>query len=219
MLIAELNTKVNIGSYKKIIDPNDKIINFIATHCSEYLAIKGPGLLYRGMFDTVPLYFIGNPRTNRMPRGLAYRLHEKFIKCFKLVGFAASRNKTISCTTNYDEANNFGKPYIVFPLNGFKYTWSTKWADIGMITQGMPSERGTPNLSYEDMKYFNKFASIGEDIRSIDLNKAKEIIKFFGFTDRNLDQAMYHEHEVAIAGKYIAVNASDRIVEKLQRFI
>jgi hypothetical protein len=35
----------------------------------------------------------------------------------------AERNKSISCTTDYEAASYFGQPYYIFPIGKFKYTF------------------------------------------------------------------------------------------------
>lgn len=195
-------TKMKPNSYRGLESPTVKITDFIKTNCSEFLTIakKTNELLYRGYQDSVPKdHFIGYPRQDRKPSGLSIDLHNKLIKCFDLVGLEAPRNKTISCTSSmyttidFGDGNTTDHVYVIFPLNGFKYSWSTKFDDIGALGQG-----------------FGEGDDVIAKLENISLNKinykfAEKMITSFGFTNKNLEKALKMKHEVAVEGKYLAV--------------
>lgn len=176
-------------------ESSDKIYDFIKTNCSDYLAIckKAGGMLYRGFDSKGGLfnYFIGQPRDNRESLGLSGNQHDILIKCFQLVGFKATRNQTISCASNKKLAGSYGRLYAIFPINGFSFTWSTKYKDIGGMNVYDSAVDFLQNVTVEDI--YPEYAA--------------RIVKKLKFTDKNLVAAIKSGHEVAIYGKYIAIAA------------
>lgn len=205
MIINELfNTDIKPNTNSQVADSIEKVAEYIKFNCSEFLHERRPGkFLYRGALGDYSYDIqIVNPRINRSPSGLDRIVHDNLIKCFRLMGLEATRNKTLSCTSSRDNAEEFsygGEIFLVFPLNGFTYTWSTKFYDIGIL--------GQSDLSPEEKEMMNFIASIPK--AEITKEVAKTVINQWGFTNNNLALAMKKQHEVAIAGKCLLINSNN----------
>lgn len=207
MIINEIiDRKIKPNTNSAIDDAIPILREFLEKNCSqilkEYRQVGIP--LYRGMRAISPI-FIGNPRTDRLSQGLPQDVHKLLIKCFQLVGFKATREKTISCISNLKESllfvsSRIDKVYVIFPLNGFSYTWSTQHSDIGML--GFEPSKIKFIYQYEDELGIK---ANNQEEKAEQVKIAQLVIDELGFTDKNLNQALISGHEVAIAGKYIAI--------------
>jgi hypothetical protein len=114
--------------------------------CSESIAAmqQSRSFLYRGMTDNMPDIFIGRPWGKRKPKDTSTDVQKEIDKLFKLAGFTALRSNSIFCSGSIGQARDYGNPYIIFPINGFSFTWSPKMYDLyhqlGDIATSSPSE-------------------------------------------------------------------------------
>ena len=110
----------------------DEVWNkLIVPNCSEILKIyiSSDNLLYRGTKD-VGHIFRGSSRTNRFPRDSYLLLNELFDVGLRESGMPALRSNSLFVSNSSWVAEDFGNNlYIIFPLDGFEYTW-TKHSDI-----------------------------------------------------------------------------------------
>lgn len=113
-----------------------KYIPYLQSHCSDALKIfiKEKKFLYRGISEDASSQlgqvFIGHSPKNRKPLDSTLASQVELDQMLQKAGFIALRNNSIFCTSLDDSAIEYGTPYIIFPVNGFKYTWSTKLADL-----------------------------------------------------------------------------------------
>lgn len=206
MIVNEL---INIPSkpYTRSLMTGDikyaEIIKFLKKNCSEILAINKQTrkFLYRGMSEYKRSdAFIEVPRNNREPLGLSPSDHLMLIKAFRLVGFKAIRNETISVSSNFNIIEDFGKPFVIFPLNGFSYTWSERFDDIGGFSDVIDDELRGLNIS------------------NLTKETANLIVDKLGFTDKDITEAMESGHEIAITGPFVALRYK-AYVNKLSKSI
>lgn len=99
--------------------------NKIEVECSEALAEmrKASSWLYRGSNDYGHIYK-GSSHNERKPKDSSKYLSVEWDRMLQQLGFDAVRSNSIFCTSNSSHARSFGKVYCVFPINGFKYTYS-----------------------------------------------------------------------------------------------
>lgn len=208
MLINELfdNFKDIPGNEQQINKSPEEVANYIMKNCSEFLSIsKNKKFLYRGFRQQLGLAFIGKPREDRRSTGLGRYAHNRLIQLMDKVGFKATRDKTISCCSSEGVAKFFGYPHYVYPLNGFTYTWSTKYPDVGRLGE-------TGNVS--------KLRQLtDEQVDNMSAAQAKTLLDEFGFTDTGLIYALQSGYEVAIAGKFIAINYEDEYSQNVIKLI
>jgi hypothetical protein len=66
----------------------------------------------------------------RTPKDTAFQMHETVNKVLELAGFDATRENSIFCTSDPDQAREYGHLFFIFPIDGFKFTWSGEYKDF-----------------------------------------------------------------------------------------
>jgi hypothetical protein len=110
----------------------DEILHYIATHCSSFLKVAKPlrRLLYRGLNDHDQDVFIGQTKEGRRPFNSTRHEQAEFDDAISKLGFKALRSNSIFCSTNLYFAATYGRAYIIFPIDGFDFTWSPMVSDF-----------------------------------------------------------------------------------------
>ena len=122
---------------KRKIGPHDPKLNFdhiwnklIVPNCS--LSVEScriaEKLMYRGFNSSQPVVR-GMSHRNRVPLDSDEELSARFDMFLKKLGFTALRSNSIFVTSNFITAKYFGTPYIIFPINGYDYTY-TAYMDL-----------------------------------------------------------------------------------------
>jgi hypothetical protein len=88
--------------------------------------------LYRGMKTNVP-WFRAASHQDRRPKDSNAQIAEVFDQLLAANGMRALRKNSIFATSNRDAASEFGLIYIIFPVDGFEYTY-TNQEDIVLET-------------------------------------------------------------------------------------
>ena len=134
--------KEKLAIIKKNLQPSEKplspklleIFSYIEKNCSESVAAtkKSKKLLYRGfgLGNGNKKIFVGYPRAKRKPKDSSPTSQVNFDKLLSLNGFTALRSNSLFCTTNESFATSFGNTFVVFPKDGFDFTWSPKFRDV-----------------------------------------------------------------------------------------
>lgn len=87
------------------------------------------GRLWRGSKRKVKGITKMVPRPDRTPRDAPLDVHNEFDKAFKK-GFGwKTRSQGVFAATT-PEVDTFGKPYLFYPVNGYKYVWSPGIGDL-----------------------------------------------------------------------------------------
>ena len=113
---------------KSYINENTNIAQKITRECSDILSLPNPLTLYRGSKKEVNIANRFIPRTDRIPSDIKMEIHNEYDKLFyekfgwkaRSEGVFASGSKRIS----------YGKPYLFFPVNGYKFVWSPDIFDL-----------------------------------------------------------------------------------------
>lgn len=174
---------------------NKDLANFIKVNCSQFLKLSTGKFLYRGI-DSMPggfkNYFIGKSPKDRLPRDTDINVQTKIDQKLLDGGFIAIRSNSIFCTSVLAQAQFYGFAYIIFPFNGFDYTWSPKISDLTTtFTIGKYHSANKNTVAFLD-----KLLSLPTD----------KFINKYQFTDVNLQNAFSKNREVLIHGKYVAVS-------------
>ena len=111
---------------------------YIEQNCSEFLksAQAADKFLYRGQRDTKLPVFVGRPRADREPKDSSVEAQKLADKCLTIMGFKALRSNSIFTSADYNQADNYGTVYAIFPKNGFDFTWSPKHDDLVIHSTG-----------------------------------------------------------------------------------
>lgn len=172
---------------------DNKLIEFIERNCSDCLKDyrKTHRILYRGLRRVDDNIFVGTSPINRKSVDLPMLIQNIFDDKFKQLHFDARRSNSIFCVPSAWTANKYGNAYMIFPINGFKFTWSPKVWDLYNYIGGLE------NASKEVVK---------DTIMITKSMSLKEFQKEFKFINENFSKALKTSNEIYIHGKYLALN-------------
>lgn len=189
------------------------IWDFVEQHCSAALNIyrSSGDILYRGVnmkyYNKGPGMFLGQNRKNRRLVNGSSVLYGKICDLFlKTAGFKALRGSSIFCGSK-NTSNYWGSTvYMIFPFNGFNYTYSMRFSGIPAKEYLYPF-----NTKYEQnnveillQKYFNnksnKMPIEKEKLKQL----SNEFIKLNDFRQNRLDLAIESGQDVWFNRRYIA---------------
>jgi len=125
--------------------------------------------------------------TNRKPNGQTPMEQATLDSYLMAAGFQSLRSNSICCATDYDGLMG-SYVYIIFPHDGYSFTWSSKIKDIG----------GTPRLrQFLSQKHWGTLEQ-----------ESERLIAELDFRDRDMVSALKSGAEITIHGKYTAINES-----------
>jgi hypothetical protein len=183
------------------IDPGEKIgitgkrietfIKLVQRDCSDAWNAyhKNYTLLFRGIKSGSGLrMFHGSARLDRRPLSTKKPSQIAIDNALQKCGFVALRSNSIFCTSNLSDAKSYGmggsSAMIIFPKNGFHYTWSPEVGDLYIEIQ--------------------KLALKPDDLISM---PPEQLVEMFGFRSNEFDEALKSGNEIMITGEYYACNA------------
>lgn len=107
-----------------------KYFSLIEKECSQFVKDMKTAkcLLFRGMNDVGDVVY-GKPHENRHPMDTQKHVQKRLDKILTAAGFKALRSNSIFTTGDIGQAENYGDAYIIFPKNGYDFTWSSKHGD------------------------------------------------------------------------------------------
>jgi hypothetical protein len=111
----------------------NEIYNIIMDDCSDYIKEyprHRTTPLLRGQDLDNEKYNIFNIRQGRKPVDTPMRIHNMFVDIFKKVGIDARRDNSIFASGSWKQIKQYGEPGVVYPLNGYKYSWSSEVIDL-----------------------------------------------------------------------------------------
>jgi len=188
----------------ELTNPNKPltIMDKIKVECTQILQLykSMPGkYFYRGTKRDV-LSYKKSPPQNRHPRDSNKKEHAQIVRAMKKLGFNAHRGNSAFVTPNFRHAAeytergglyNVGEVYIIFPINGFQYTWSPKVYDLyGAMLDGRI-----------DLELDDTYGGSDAD------NFIRQVKKL-GYKSTDLEKALRLNCEVMIKGRYYGINAS-----------
>lgn len=175
----------------KIAEKIIPALEVVRKNCSQILWLykSKPGhFFYRGLKKN-SAYILGKSPIGRPARNTEEHIHYAIIQGMMDLGLTAHRGNSIFVTPDEDDASSYSSDYsssyIVFPFNGFSYTWSPQIEDFFIAMQNRveidPSETNAP--------------------MALQLKK-------LGYTNTGLDKALIDgQNEVMLHGQYIAINS------------
>lgn len=104
----------------------------IKRRCSHILSVyqKTSRIFYRGFSKKMPMFFSGKPHKNRKTLSSRPELQTVFDLALDQLGARAKRSNSIFVTSNWPDAEGYGDIYIIFPVDGFDFTYSETEADV-----------------------------------------------------------------------------------------
>lgn len=187
-----------VERFATLIHKNCKqIVHIYDTNDGEYF--------YRGLANTKEPFLVGQSKENRAPRQTKPQVQVRMDKVLGKLGFTALRSNSIFVTSDYTTARGVyasaaGIVYVIFPLDGFTYTWSPNVHDF--FVDGIdPYTKGYGYKTY-GMPTIPQFM-----LNTANLGDLKWFKRYYGYKDTDLEQALRTESEVMIRGKYYAVRS------------
>lgn len=119
-----------------------KTCEFINTHCHDFLwdVQKSKKLLYHGQEHETNDFHIGYSKNNRKPKDTSKNIQLAVDKLLSYTNFKALRSNSIFCSPVRGKANNYGDVFIIFPVDGFNYTWSLMQNDWVISKYDLPKD-------------------------------------------------------------------------------
>ena len=139
---------------------------------------------------------------DRKPRDTDRFTHDRMTTAMKETGLKAHRGNSIFVTSKFDIARGYaeeprpnkpkeGKVYMIFPVDGFAYSWSPKVYDLyGAMLDGRI-----------DLELDDTYGGSDAD------NFIRQVKKL-GYKSTDLEKALRLNCEVMIKGRYYGINAS-----------
>lgn len=167
--------------------PSDDVIEKIKTECSDIIELykSRSKFIYRGE-QVANKYgpnsiFIASIRDDRKPVEMDEKYHEEINSSMQRLALTAHRGNSIFCTTSTDDARSWGRVCVIFPKNGFKYTWFQNHNTEGYVFDDL--NRGMRGVE----QCYAAFQQVVVDSHN-DATEAKEIVK-----RRNFGAAINHK--------------------------
>jgi hypothetical protein len=203
--------------------------------CSDYLAAcsQAQKWLYRGIKNEHRPAFLAKTRENRPPMDSNPLLMKCFDQALKTLGFSARRENSIFAISDRDKSLDFGDVYVIFPRNGFDFTYtnereiildeldqvlSNKHIESGMqaVKQAMTSQPDkwpilTPNATPEILwftvqRHRESLLSQGFPQNLVDdISDPQYISQKYQPQQTNLHVALTGGQEVYVRGEYYAL--------------
>lgn len=109
------------------------VYKFVEENCKQYIE-QHPEWKTKPLFRGLNVYgkdylFVESP-VNRKPLTSTEHSHNMFVDAFKEARFIANRDNSIFCIGSSRYAKHYGKVWVVFPFDGFKFTWSPEVSDL-----------------------------------------------------------------------------------------
>lgn len=202
MRLNEINKRrIKAGVFPaRISDSSSDIIKFVKKNCSQILSVynKRPlNLLYSGKTSRIDVLF-GKSINGRNPLGTDYIIHKKINSILKQCGFKARRDNSIFCISLDGVASDYGNVYVVFPLNGFDYSWCKQAHDLTVQFK----------IGTNDFGLSNRF------IDDLGLLYPQEFIKKYEFENNvGLEDALWMGNEILIHGSYVAIQQNSELIK------
>jgi hypothetical protein len=199
----------------------DNTLASIAKECSNILAIykKTETVAYRGIPGIrLQGIFSGVSPENRAPKHTPKETDMIINKALDQAGFSARRDNSIFVTSELSTAKTYaeyddGETYVIFPVNGFKFTYSRKHKDLtlglGFVTADYATEENPDVRNNKHVTWKMKHAYI-------DLGP-KGFCNHLGFTSTNIEYALQNDLEIYIKGKYYAI--SRKYYKQIEEFL
>lgn len=163
----------------------------LETKCSEIIQIYRDSheMIYTGRTNSGEILHVPtivNRRTRNVPLHIQQIVDNNLYK----EGFTALRHNSLFCSGDYKQTHAYGSCYLVFPKNGFSFTWSPLIKDFFLDT------------------LYDEPANV---IKKIDSISAHDMVESLGFrhgtsnTPDLLQEAIGSEKEILIHGSSILI--------------
>ena len=109
----------------------NELVAYLYKNCGNYIKQmqKADKLLFRGMKGEKPMVH-GRSWEDRRPKDSHREEQVAFDNFLKDLKIQALRSNSIFTTADYEQAAEYGKVYLIFPLNSSNFAWSQTEGDV-----------------------------------------------------------------------------------------
>jgi hypothetical protein len=203
MIISEVinHEKLKVGEQKWMLSTKEKeLVQFMKKNCSDIIGTYEweEQYLYRGMRQGKSNILLAKTREDRNPMDTPPEIQSKLDKVLASQGFIALRSNSIFCSSNFEYIHDYGSPFMIFPVNGFTYTWNSDAKDL-----------------YKRYQLRSLHSSMVASLNDPDINPA-EFVKDYKFkNNEGLSTALRKGNEVCIHGSYVAIDCEVSILTNI----
>lgn len=168
------------------------IMMYLQKYASQIIGAykKADRFLYRGTNMIGTTVAIKNPPVDRMPFVITKEVNDFIDKKLRVTGFKALRGNSFFCSSSSEMAGSYGDRYIIFPFNGFSFTWSPKIRDL-VMDYDLWADDSQPQ------RFVNHYYT----------TTAQEVINELGYKNTDIVSAIISRHEVFIHSKCVFIKA------------
>lgn len=177
-----LEFDVSLSKFSYIIESDCSNILKIFRSCNK--------VLFRGIKSEKSI-INGQSPINRKPMDTTLDLQELIDSKLRAAGFKALRSNSIFCASDYFSTEYYGNPYIIFPINGFDFSFC-RYADL-----------------HEELKLSK------QELENL---SPEEFVSTLKYNNTNIKIALKKSMEICIHGNYIAVSY-DEYKNQLDNFL
>jgi len=114
------------------IETIEEFAELVKRDCGKFLKEIKPSnrFLYRGISGIFDDMGVKTPRPDRTPKDTSAEGHKYLGKLFKKYHGWNARKEGVFCAGEVGETSSYGYSCIIFPVDGYKYLWSNKIADL-----------------------------------------------------------------------------------------
>jgi len=180
MRFLEFNESTEIPAYTTLpINSPEEFADYVKKNCSNFLAQAGKRKLYRSVNWYSDRVLLMQSPINRTPRDMSKNRQTMVDQVLTKRGFTALRTNSIFCSGAPEVTRYYGDDlFVVYPLNGFSYTWSPDIPDMATVGEGL-------EINTESDRYF--------------LSRIEDA----DFWDTHIGKALADGIEIYIHGKYV----------------
>lgn len=200
------NAQNNIKMFSEAIPAIGDTLKLISSECSEALQTYRSlnQMLYRGMkTESNVAWFEGMPRENRKATDTSKASHALLNKMFEIAGIKARRDNSIFVSSDLDQASEYGDIYIIFPKDGFDFSWSPKYKDFFRDFM-LPIDNKMPQL----LSALRDYAEIPVPLKSGPGGHAgygnEDTSEFDPRTEKAIADIASHAHDIMVGTDYVA---------------
>lgn len=207
--VTTYNNSYLQGDYVRIDDrTHESRIEFLNANlssmketCSEIINVyqQTDRFLYRGM-KRKPNVFLSNIRQDRSTIQMPRKFAELLVAAYTAFGIDANRQNSIFTSPIVKTAGHWGEAYIVFPFNGFKFSYVAKYDTM---------------YPFADLYELSMQAQSKEKPMQFMIPKLEEM----GLTDENLPYAIENNLEVLITGDKFYAFSFDTWADTLSEWL
>ncbi len=201
-----LNKKLYQDRPKKINLVFEKSWELVQKNCSDVLSVyfRNKKLLYRGVSreKEIPNIFLSQNRTDRrVVLGSNLYTGKVCDLYLKTAGFTALRGSSTFCNSELRRTVGWGETYIIFPLNGFKFTYSLEFTGCSASSYIYPAVVDKRSLEDYFSPNSNGIFPLSNKTLKDEANKFVKVNKFY---KTNLNVALNKQRDIWFQGKFIA---------------